>query len=98
MTKKKRPKPIHKPIPEDQCVIRVVQVKRGPSVSPSGIRRRPRVINEVVSKWYHRCEWCNEWFRPDRANQRYCDYRCRHSCFRDRARAELTELRRKTRR
>ena len=95
MTKKKRLRPKRQPIPEDLCTIRVVQVKRNPSVSPSGIRRRPRIINEGVSKWYHRCDWCNEWFKPERANQRYCDYRCRHARFRERARGELVQLRKR---
>jgi hypothetical protein len=94
MMKKKHRHLIRRPVPEEQCTIRVVQIKRGPGLSPSGIRRRPRVINEVVSKWYHRCQWCNEWFVPERANQRYCDFRCRHSSFRERARVELEDLRR----
>jgi hypothetical protein len=79
---------------EDDCTLRVVQVRRGPTVN-RGIQRRPRIIKESVSGWYHRCEWCKLWFVPAKWNQRFCDYRCRHSSFRERRRGELETLRKK---
>ena len=82
-------------IPEDKCIVRVVQVRRSPSKSDGGVRRRPRIIKEVVDAWYHRCDWCQGWFRPTKRHQRYCDYLCRHSAFRDRRREELNDLRKR---
>jgi hypothetical protein len=80
-------------VPDQKCTVRVVQVRRNPCRSDRGIMHRPRVIREVVSAWYHRCQWCQAWFKPTRNDQRYCGYRCRHSAFRDRRKRELEELR-----
>jgi hypothetical protein len=82
-------------IPESKCTIKVMQTRRNPSKSDSGVRRRPRVIKETVTKWYHRCDWCEEWFKPSRADQIFCCSEHRHAAFRERRRRELVELRRK---
>jgi hypothetical protein len=82
-------------IPENKCTIQVRQARRNPSKSETGVRRRPWVIKEIVAKWYHRCDWCNEWFKPARSDQVFCCSDHRHAAFRERRRQELVELRRR---
>ena len=79
--------------------IQLIQVSRKQSRDrKSGILRRPVIIEEVVSIWEYFCEGCEEWFEPERPNQRYHGRSCRNRVFRQNRKAELETLRKRVKR
>lgn len=77
--------------------IQLIKVSREQSRDrKTGTLRRPIIIEEVVLIYEHFCEGCEEWFEPERPNQRYHPGRtCRNRAFRKKRKAEWEMLRKK---
>lgn len=78
---------------DEECSLRVIQVRRGLTKKENGTFQRPRIIKETVEKWYYRCQRCHLWFKPTQGKQRFCSSLCRHSSFRENRKRELEGLR-----
>lgn len=79
--------------------IQLIKISREQSRDrKTGILRRPIIIEEVVLIWEYFCEGCEEWFEPERPNQRYHGRSCRNKVFRQNRKTELETLRRRVKR